>query len=116
MTGSASGSDGSLSLGFYPLLKDKDGTHNTDLLRPFDFYGIHYDLTLPDLNDPSIQITLGQLMLSSAPGGVFGIGPGLPRDVVPESGSTVLLLGMAGLLVVVVAKAVRRWESEKVGK
>jgi hypothetical protein len=103
VTGSASGADGSFSLGFYPLLKDKDGTHNTDLLRPFDFYGIHYDLTLPDLNDPSIQITLGQLMLSSAPGGVFGIGPGLPRDVVPESGSTVLLLGMAGLLVVFLA-------------
>ena len=110
VTGSASGSDGSLSLGFYPLLKDKDGTHNTDLLRPFDFYGIHYDLTLPDLNDPSIQITLGQLMLSSAPGGVFGIGPGLPRDVVPESGSTILLLGMAGLLVGVVRR--RRWKME----
>jgi hypothetical protein len=42
-------------------------------------------------------------MLSSAPGGVSGIGPGLPRDVVPESGSTVLLLGMAGLLVVFLA-------------
>jgi hypothetical protein len=60
-------------------------------------------------------------MLSSAPGGVFGIGPGLPRDVVPESGSTVLLLGMAGLLVVVLARRFRkkeekRWQGEKVRK
>jgi len=101
ITGSASGSDGSLILGFFPLLKDKDGTHNTDLLRPFDFYGIHYDLILPNVNDPSIIfVTTGQFTLFSDPGGPFGIGPGLPADIVPDSGSTLFLLGTALLLIV----------------
>lgn len=109
VTGSASGSDGSLSLGLYPLLKDKNGTHNDDLLRPFDFYGVHYDLMLPDVNNPSIHLTIGQFILSSDPGGVFGIGPGLPADIVPESGSTMLFFGIAGLLIVLLsARCCRR--------
>ena len=99
VTGSASGSDGSLFLGFFPLLKDKDGTHNTDLLRPFDFYGVHYDLLLPNVSDPSIHVTTGQFTLFSDPNGVFGIGPGLPTDIVPDSGSTLLLLAIAGLAI-----------------
>ena len=98
ITGSASGSDGSLFLGLFPLLKDENGTPNTDLLRPFDFYGVHYDLIFPDVNDPSIHVTSGQFTLFSDPNGVFGIGPGLPRDIVPDSGSTLLLLGIAFLL------------------
>jgi hypothetical protein len=99
VTGSASGSDGSLFLGLFPLLKDENGTPDTDLLRPFDFYGVHYDLILPDVNDPSIHLTAGQFTLFSDPDGVFGIGPGVPANVVPDSGSTVLLFGVAFLVI-----------------
>ncbi|MBA3544060.1 MAG: hypothetical protein H0T83_06435 [Chthoniobacterales bacterium] len=97
ITGSASGSDGSMGISLFPLLKDADGTPNDDLLRPFDFYGVHFDLTFPDVNDPSIVVTGGEFWLSS-PAGVFGVGPGIPDNIVPESGGTLFLLGL-GLLV-----------------
>lgn len=97
ITGSASGSDGSMIIGLFPLLKDEDGTPNDDLLRPFDFYGVHYDLMFPDVNDDSIFVTSGDFWLSS-PGGVFGVGPGIPEDIVPESGGTLPLLGLGLLL------------------
>jgi hypothetical protein len=99
ITGSASGSDGSLAISLFPLLKDEDGTPNDDLLRPFDFYGVHYDLIFPDLDDSSIFITGGKFRLSSD-GGVFGIGPGVPRNIVPDSGSTLVFMGLALALAV----------------
>ncbi len=80
-----------MAISLFPLLKDEDGTPNDDLLRPFDFYGVHFDLTFPDVNDPSIVVTGGQFWLSS-PAGVFGVGPGIPDNIVPESGNTVILL------------------------
>ncbi len=92
ITGSASGSDGSMAISLFPLLKDEDGTPNDDLLRPFDFYGVHFDLTFPDVNDPSIVVTGGQFALLTNSGGVFGVGPGIPDNIVPESGNTVILL------------------------
>jgi hypothetical protein len=96
ITGSASG-DGWMAIGLFPLLKDEDGTPNADLPRPFDFYGIHYDLIFPDVNDPSIYVTGGEFWLSDA-AGVFGIGPGIPRNIVPDSGSTLFLLGIGAVL------------------
>ena len=95
ITGSASGDSGWLGISLFPLVKDENGTPNTDLLRPFDFYGVHYDLIFPDLDDPSIYVTGGNFSLTDPGGHVFGIGPGgLPRNIVPDSGSTLLLLGM----------------------
>ena len=105
ITGSASGNDGSLELSLFPLLKDKDGTPNTDLIRPFDFYGIHYDLVLPNADD--IFVTDGELTLLSNPG-VFGIGPGIQRDIVPDSGDTLLLLGVS----VVFIFSLRHWRKK----
>lgn len=93
ITGSASGDDGSMTLGLFPLLKDQSGTPNDKLQRPLDFFGIHYDITLP-VADPSLLVTGGQFGLFSDPGQVFGIGPGLPRDIVPDTGETLLLLGI----------------------
>jgi hypothetical protein len=107
ITGSASGSDGWMAISLFPLLKDEDGTPNTDLLRPFDFYGVHYDLMFPLDNDPSIHVTGGEFWLSDPSGGVFGVGPGLPRDVVPDSASTLLLLGIA----LAVTIGLRSWRS-----
>ena len=98
VSGSASGHD-LLGISLFPLLKDKNGTPNNDLSRPLDFFGIHLDLTFPNAHNPSIEVIGGQFGLSSDSEKVFGIGPGLPRDIVSDSGSTLLLLiiGMIGL-------------------
>jgi hypothetical protein len=92
VTGSASGDDASMFIGLFPLLKDSNGTPNDQLHRPFDFYGVHYDLTFP--SNPSVAVTAGQFRLLSDTG-PFGIGPGLPTDIrpAPDMGSTLLLLG-----------------------
>jgi hypothetical protein len=92
--GQASG-DGSLSLGLFPLLKDHNGMPNKDLLRPLDFFGIDFNLTLPDVQNPSIHVTGADLGLFSDIVMPFGVGPGLPQDIVPDSGSTLVFLAVA---------------------
>lgn len=89
-----------LSIGLFPLLKDNNGTPNNDLPRPLDFFGIHFDLSFPDTHNESIHVIGGDFGLISDPGAVFGVGPGIPRDIVPDSGSTLLLLsvGVTGLI------------------
>jgi hypothetical protein len=89
--GIASGNNGLLGASLLPLLPG-------DLQCPLDFFGIHFDLTLP--RDPLVSITGEQFLLMSNPNGPFGIGPGVPPDFVPDSGSTLLLFGIAsfGLL------------------
>jgi hypothetical protein len=100
ITGSASGDSGWMGISLFPLVKDENGTPNTDLLRPFDFYGIHYDLTFPDVDDPSIYVTEGVFSLTDPDGHVFGVGPGIQRNIVPDSGSTLFLLGMGAALTI----------------
>ena len=99
ITSSASGDDASLALGLFPLLKDKNGTPNDQLKKPFDFYGVHYDFTFP--SNPSLEVTGGQFLLDGQ-GSPFAIGPGhIPADItVPDQGSTFLLLtlGLLGLV------------------
>jgi len=87
--GSASGNDASMGAALFPLLPGQ-------LQRPLDFFGIHYDLTFP--SNSSVAITGGQFELITA--GLnhddrFGIGPGVPRDIVPEFGSTLFLFAMS---------------------
>ena len=92
--GSASRNDGSLAAGLYPLLPG-------DLQRPLDFFGIHFDLTLPFA--PSVSITSEQFRLRSDVDGPFGVGPGVPRDIfVPDTADPIYLfgIGLAGLLAV----------------
>jgi len=109
VTGSASGDDGSLGIGLFPLLKDDSGTPNQNLARPLDFYGVHYDLTLPMANS-WVEVTGGQILL--ADNGIFtpfAIGPGrIPRDIVPDSGSTFMLL-VLGFGLVIAARRSRRF-------
>jgi hypothetical protein len=88
--GSASG-DGWLAAGLFPLLPE-------DLQRPRDFFGIHFDLTLPVSS--SISITGEEFLFSSDRNGPFGVGPGVPRDIVPDQGSTLLLLSLASLTLI----------------
>lgn len=99
VTGSAAGK-GLLNIGLFPLLKDKDGTPNDQLQRPFDFYGVHYDIAFP--SNPSVEVTSGQFLLSANSAfSPFGIGPGnIPTDIVPDKGATfsLLVLSSFGLL------------------
>jgi hypothetical protein len=77
--GSASGDDGSMTVSLLPQVN-----------RPIDFYGVHYDLKFP--TNPAV-VTGGQFRLLSDTG-PFGIGPGVPTDIVPDTGGTAILLGL----------------------
>jgi hypothetical protein len=90
--GSASGDDGSMAAGLFPLF-------GSGLPRPSDFFGVHLDLTLP--NNPSVAITSSGFTLLSDSGFPFGVGPGIPPDITtPDSGTSFLLLclGLIGLI------------------
>jgi len=105
ITGSASSDSGDLFIGLFPLVKNDNGTPNTDLHRPLDFYDVHFNITLPD--NPSFFITGADVTLFSSsnhPIQGFGIGP-----FVPDSGNTALLFGLA----VVVVLAQRAASSRK---
>jgi len=82
--GSAAGSNGSLGAGLFL---------SGNLQRPLDFFGIHLDLRLPAAS--SISITGEKFLFKSNGNGPFGVGPGVPSDVVPDQGSTLLLLSLA---------------------
>jgi hypothetical protein len=107
VTGGASGNN-LLSISLFPLLKDINGTPNNDLPRPLDFSGIHFDLMFPDVGDPSIHVTGGQFELISNPDEAFGIGPGIPRDIVPDVGGTFMFLSLALSLIILSHLRVKR--------
>jgi hypothetical protein len=110
ITGSASSDAGDLFIGLFPLVKDDNGTPNTNLHRPFDFYDVHFDITLPD--NPSFFITGADLTLfsgSNQPIQGFGIGP-----FVPDSGNTALLFGLAAV-VVLAQRAASSTKSSSIG-
>jgi VPDSG-CTERM motif len=92
--GSASSSTGSMTLG---LISPTVG-------RPIDFYGVHLDLTFP--TNPAVVIG-GQFRLFSDTG-PFGIGPGLPTDIVPDTGSTAILLGLGFFGIILVTHCLGR--------
>ena len=87
--GSASGDNGSMAAGLFPLV-------GGGLPRPLDSFGVHLDLLLP--TNPSFSITDARFTLESGPGQPFGVGPGVPRDIVPDEGSTFFLLGIGSLV------------------
>ena len=90
--GSASSSN-SLSVGLSPTVG-----------RPLDFYDVHFDLTFP--TNPAV-VTAGQFRLLSNTG-PFGIGPGLPADIVPDTGSTAILLGLGFFGIILVTHCLDR--------
>jgi hypothetical protein len=85
--GSASADDGRMFVGLFPFLSG-------ELVEPFDHYGVHFDLTFPE--NTSVEVIGGQFRAI----GFFGIGPGLPPNIVPESATMIFLasgfLGLAG--------------------
>jgi hypothetical protein len=60
---------------------------------PDDVFGFHLDLTLP--NSPGFGFGHGPPGGVIFGGNIFGIGPGVPRDIVPDFDSTALLLTIA---------------------
>jgi len=89
--GAADSSDGWTGAGLLPLFPGS-GAPN----RPFDFFNVHFDLTLP--NNSPFQVTGSELeLVALGLGGPFGVGPHLPTDIVPDQGSTLLLLSLASL-------------------
>jgi hypothetical protein len=59
---------------------------------PADVYGIHLDLTLP--NSPGFEFGDGPVGGVTFAANVLGIGPDIPRDIVPDFGSTALFLSI----------------------
>ena len=90
---SASSSNGSMSVALLPTVG-----------RPLDFYGVHLDLTFP--TNPAV-VTEGQFRLLSNTG-PFGIGPGLPANIVPDTGSTAILLGLGFFGIILVTHCLDR--------
>lgn len=88
---------GELFIGFDPLNTNLGGFPATDITRPLDFYGAHFELTMPD-NGLTITAGLMELYVSdytysgNDPHG-FRIGPH-----VPDAGATSLMFAMACLL------------------
>jgi hypothetical protein len=89
--GIATGDNGLLAGGLLPLVPG-------DLQSPLDFFGVHFDLTLPV--SPSVSITGEEFLFKSDGNRPFGVGPGVPSDIVPDSGGTAVLLSitLAGLI------------------
>jgi hypothetical protein len=96
-----------ITLQAFPVT-DLDSQTGVDLLLrplasnavPGDAYGFHLDLTLPD--SPGFGFGSGPAGGVRFDANIFGIGPppGIPRDIVPDDGSTALFLGitLAGLV------------------
>ncbi len=88
---SATTDNGFMFVGLYPMYMDETGTTATDLSKPFDFYGVHFDLNLPETT-----ILEGSFWISTPDyAGKFRIGP-----QVPETGATLPLFVLAMLGVV----------------
>jgi hypothetical protein len=60
---------------------------------PADVFGVHWDLILP--NSPEFGFGDGPVGGVTFTANVLGIGPGVPRDIVPDVGSTALFLTIA---------------------
>ena len=72
--------------------------------RPLDFYDVHFELTFP--TNPAV-VTGGQFRLLSNTG-PLGIGPRLPADIVPDTGSTGILLGLGFFGIILVTHCLDR--------
>jgi hypothetical protein len=89
-----------VTLEAFPVTDDFHQTGVDLVLRPLtsdvvpdDVYGFHLDLTLP--NSPEFGFGHGPSGGVTFDGNIFGIGPGVPRDIVPDFGSTALFLTIA---------------------
>lgn len=91
VTGGASSYTGWMAIGLFPLAADASGSPDTDLTKPFDFYGVHFDIKMP-ADDP-LMITDGQFFITSY--SPWGIGPGIPDDIPEPNTMVIALCGLA---------------------
>lgn len=87
----AIGDDGSEITGIFPLIGTPGGALATDISRPLDFYGVHFDFDIPD--EPIIDGIF--YMTTPDYGESFRIGPH-----VTDNGTTLMLflLSLIGLV------------------
>jgi hypothetical protein len=65
--------------------------------RPVDIYGVHLSLNLP--NDPAFEFPSGAFGEITFDADIYGIGPNIPPDIVPEASTMWLLaLGVTALV------------------
>jgi hypothetical protein len=79
-----------MGIGLFPLVRNVNGSPNLDLLRPLDFYGVHFDVLLP--NVPSLNVTGASLAFYDS-AGEFGVGPNVPLDIPEPSSFALAALG-----------------------
>jgi hypothetical protein len=83
-------SSGEIIGGLFPGMME-DGSSNGELdTRPFDFYGVHYEFSLPV--NAGIVVTSATFNVYMSSNQILGVGPNIPTDIVPEP-STMLLFG-----------------------
>jgi hypothetical protein len=88
--GRAMSSSGEIIGGLFPGMME-DGSSNGELdTRPFDFYGVHYEFSLPV--NAGIVVTSATFNVYMSSNQILGVGPNIPTDIVPEP-STMLLFG-----------------------
>jgi hypothetical protein len=95
VTGSWSSDQAKMGIGLFPLLRNNSGAPNLDLPRPLDFYGVHFDVILPNL--PYLTITGANFALYDS-GGEFGIGPNVALDIPEPSAFALAALGALAYL------------------
>jgi len=71
------------------------------LQKPLDFFGVHFNLTLPANASVAISGADFQLIAGLNHGDRFGIGPGVPTDIVPDFGDTLLLFALSLMALIV---------------
>lgn len=75
---------------------------------PLDFYGFKIDLTLPNSTGSFMDTNIIDGEFGVTNNKVFGVGPGIPSDIVPDSGSTLWFLCGAVLLLVGIKRCASR--------
>lgn len=94
-----------VSIQAFPVINGLNEVIGTDFFalpsigstRPVDIYGIHLSLNLP--NDPAFEFPSGTSGAITFDSDIYGIGPNIPADIVPEA-STIWLfaLGVTALV------------------
>jgi hypothetical protein len=105
ITGGGMVDDGRMFIGLFPFLETESGDLKNAHV-PIDFYGAHFDLVFPELSGAQITSSNFHVFVPESRGAgmshydaVFGIGSEIPKNIkipgVPDTGSTLAMLGMA---------------------